>query len=270
MKKHRKSVSLLLIIGAWALGGVWWRWECAVTEGLQRQLAILRRDAAEQKRLQQEHDQLVALQPTAGELDQLRRKIEAEGRPAPEVNHSVTVTADSPSLRRGVWAAPSSWKDCGQSTPEGTLETTLWAAAGGDLGTLKNVFEFDAAALAKAQAILDGMPEVSRALYSTPEDLLTLLAAREIPLTDAQWFARTDHDADTVTESVVLRDAEGDTQQAHLTFHRGQYGWRLTIPAAIVERMTNALAGLPPSSSLGAKKPDLPPPQGPDPKTAGK
>lgn len=270
MRRFKKGVSLLLLVGASAIGGIWWRKECAVTEGLQRQLETLRRDAAEQNRLQQEHDRLAALQPAAGELDRLRRKIEAERQPAPEVNRSAAVEADVPSLRRGVWAAPSSWKDRGQTTPESTLETTLWAAAGGDLGTLKNVFEFDAAALAKAQAVLDGMPEVSRGAYSAPEDLLTLLSAREIPLTDAQWFARTDHDENTVTESVVLRDAGGGTQQAHLTFHRGEHGWRLMVPAPMVERMTNALVGLPDSSSRGVRRPDVPPPQIPEPGTADK
>lgn len=269
MKKVKKGVSFLLIVGASALGGIWWRWENAVTEGLQRQLETLRSDAAERKRLQQEHDRLVALQPAAHELERLRRKVETDGQPAPEANRSISVSTGGPALRRGVWAAPSSWKDCGQTTPEGTLETALWAAAGGDLGTLKGVFEFDAVSLAKAQAVLDVMPEASRDMYSTPEDLLTLLAAREIPLTEAQWFARTDHDADTVTESVVLRDPEGRTQQAHLTFHRGEHGWRLTVPEAIVERMTDALIS-PPSPSSETKRPDVPPPQGPEPKAADK
>ncbi len=130
---------------------------------------------------------------------------------------------------------------------------------------LKDVFEFDDAARAKAESILAGLPESSRVTYATPEDLLALVAARDIPLDDVQWFACTQHDPDTVTDSIVLRDAEGKTQQAHLTFHRGDTGWRLVVPDNAVEGMVRAITGASPPQVMESKGADVRPPQGGEP-----
>jgi hypothetical protein len=142
--------------------------------------------------------------------------------------------------------------------------------AGGDLSVLKNLFEFDATARAKAQALLEILPEADQSPYATPENLLTLLAAREIPLVEAQWLARIDHDPDSVSELVVMRNAEGTMRQARLTFRRSETGWRLTVPPALVERMIKRTeGGVPPPSPPEFKGPEIPPPLGVEPKGSG-
>ncbi|HWA09438.1 MAG TPA: hypothetical protein VG838_08325 [Opitutaceae bacterium] len=256
--------SHLFIIFLSAAAGIWWAAERNTTARLRLQLEVLHRDTAELMRLRQERERLLRLQPPDDELDRLRREIAARSQPRADKPDERAATNDH-SLQRGIWTAPAEWKNCGRDTPESALETTFWAAAGGELGVLKDVFEFDDAARAKAESILAGLPESSRVTYATPEDLLALVAARDIPLDDVQWFACTQHDPDTVTDSIVLRDAEGKTQQAHLTFHRGDTGWRLVVPDNAVEGMVRAITGASPPQVMESKGADVRPPQGGEP-----
>lgn len=262
-----RPVHLLFVVGVGAIIGAWWTWENSRTAALRSQLQAVRLDAAEREHLQGEHTRLEKIQPEESELERLRGKLAAHD-PLPAEKSAPPAAADL-SFQPGAWTSASQWKNRGQATPEATLETTFWAVAGGELGTLKEAFAFDDASRIKAQTILDGLPESARRAYATPEDLLTLLVVREIPLADAQWFARVNHDVDTVTDSLELRNAEGGTQQVHLTFHREGGGWRLVVPPDVVERMTNDLQGVSRSPAPASKAPDVPPPQGPEPKNSG-
>ncbi|HWA11151.1 MAG TPA: hypothetical protein VG838_17040 [Opitutaceae bacterium] len=253
----------LLIILLGATLGIWWAADRNATARLRLQLENLRRDAADLARLRQEHERLLKAQPSDDELDRLRHRIAAANQRQADPAETVAALDEHP-LQRGTWTTPAEWRNRGRDTPESILETTFWAAAGGELGALKDTFEFDDAARARAESLLARLPDSARAAYATPEDLLTLVAARDIPLSDMQWFACTQHDPDTVTESVVFRNTDGKTRQAHLTFHRSDTGWHLVVPDRAVAKMVDALTGTAPPAPE-AKKAETPPPQGAEP-----
>jgi hypothetical protein len=97
-----------------------------------------------------------------------------------------------PSLRIGSWAAPGDWRPCGNATPDAAIESTLFAAAHGDVSSLKATLEFDDNAIAKAESILAELPDSSRRQYASPEDLLAVIVAGSIPLDSAQLVGKSD------------------------------------------------------------------------------
>jgi hypothetical protein len=148
-----------------------------------------------------------------------------------------TIRQGGPSLKIGSWASPGDWRPCGNATPDAAIESTLCAAAHGDLSSLKATLEFDGNALAKAESILAGLPESSRRQYASPEDLLAVIVAGSIPLDSAQLVARQEDGSDKVTEYVRLRNAEGATRQVSISLHQGPDGWRLAIPANVTDQI---------------------------------
>jgi hypothetical protein len=142
-----------------------------------------------------------------------------------------------PALRIGGWAAPGDWRPCGNATPDAAIESTLYAAAHGDLNSLKATLEFDGDALAKAESILADLPESSRRQYASPEDLLAVIVAGSVPLNSAQLVARQEDGSGHVTEYLRLKNAEGATRQVCISLHQGPDGWRLSIPANVTDQI---------------------------------
>ena len=132
--------------------------------------------------LQRERDRLRALQPTAGELESLRRAAAEHARLQNEIDtQAVTRAAQPRVLPLGEWTPAGAWKNRGQSTPHAAVETALWAAAGGDLSTLKRLLAVNGDARQAADSLLATLPAETRALYPTPEDLISAFTIKNIP-----------------------------------------------------------------------------------------
>jgi RNA polymerase sigma factor (sigma-70 family) len=71
------------------------------------------------------------------------------------------------------------WVNAGQATPLDAALTFAWASVSGEVDILSKVIHFDGNGRAKAQAILDQMPESVRAEYPTPEHLIALCVAAD-------------------------------------------------------------------------------------------
>ena len=233
MKAIRVSIVAISVAA-----GLWWGLERSVGARLQWEIDERRRMAAELMRQQREHDRLLSLCPTAGELARLRRAVAAQATVASGPRH---LTSTRSAFQPGVWAAVASWQNHGRGTAESALETMLWAAAGGDLGVLRDTLEFDETSLAKAGAALERLPANVRPDYGTPDKLLTMLIAGNVPLESAQWVASQVRSENEVTEFVRLRDAQGATRQVYLTLHRDAAGWRLHVPDSAVEGIMQGL-----------------------------
>lgn len=239
----------LTIIALSVAAGLWWGAERSAAAQLRLQLDSLQRQTDELARLRQEHDRLLRLQPSADELARLRRAAAASDQPAPLTAESSAEATPAPwhALQPGLWAPAADWKNRGRRTPESALETMLWASAGGDLAALKETLQLDAASRTKIAALLADLPESVRQQYASPEDLLALVVAGNVPLESAQLVARQQTGDDDVIEYVRLKNPAGETRQIHLTLHRSPDGWKLQVPAATV----NALAlGLPKAPAL--------------------
>ena len=190
---------------------------------------------------------VLLLQPSADELAQLRREAAARDQSVPLGSDSSLAAAPAPphALQPGLWAPAADWKNCGRRTPESALETMLWAAAGGDLAALKETLQFDEASRAKIAAHLAGLPDSVRQQYASPEDLLALVVAGNVPLESAQLVARQQNGDDDVIEYVRLKDPAGITRQVHLTLRRSPDGWKLQVPAATVDALALGLPTAP-------------------------
>lgn len=227
-----KPVRLTIIVVC-VLAGFGWGIERSRATQLRLQLDQRRRENAELGRLQREHDRLLGLQPSDEELARLRRDAAAA---AMATMTSAAKTGNPPqTMTPGTWVAASEWKNCGRATSGAALETMLWASAGGDLAELKRTLEFDDASRAKAGAMLARLPEATRQQYATPEDLLALMVAGNVPLDSAQRVARQQLSENDAMEYVRLKSPAGTTRQVCLALHRGPDGWSLRVPATAVD-----------------------------------
>jgi hypothetical protein len=240
------KLSRTLIIGLSLVAGVWWGLERNRAALLRAQIEARRGEQGELARLRAEHERLLRAQPSAEELDRLARGVWTREAAAVESGVARGASpAETRALRPGVWAAAAEWKNCGRATPEAAVETTLWAAAGGELGALKEAFAFDEDTRARAEKILAGLPGVVRRQYATPEALLALFVARDVPQDSMRVVTRQQHDDDNATVYVRVKDAEGKTRPIYLTLRRDDGGWRLLVPAQAVENIARELAGAP-------------------------
>ena len=237
-------IAIILICAATGLG---WGIERSRVAHLQQQLADRQREEATLRHLQREHDRLQSLQPTEEELDRLRLDTTARELSAAAALAKPAKPPPAPirALEPGTWAQAAAWKNCGRATPEAALETMLWAAAGGELGELKDVLEFDDASRVHAAAMLANLPEPDRRQYATLEDLLALVVAGNVPLDSAQIVARQHVSENEALEYVRLKDSAGVTRQVCLTLHRTPGGWKLRVPGETVKALTK-LPPLPP------------------------
>jgi hypothetical protein len=113
----------------------------------------------------------------------------------------------------------------------------LWAAAGGDLATLKDTLVLAPDAQSKAVDLLASLPAASGQPLASPEDLMALLVAGNVPLDSAQVVAKQTNQDGNVIEYVRLKDSEGRTRQVYLTLQKVSDMWKLTVPASALAQM---------------------------------
>jgi hypothetical protein len=187
-----------LLFAVSTVSGACWAIQRSTEIQLRARIAAMRVEDGALARLRREHARLQASSnrqfSAAPEMDSLRN----DGNAGP-------LSPGGPALRIGGWAAPGDWRPCGNATPDAAIESTLYAAAHGDLNSLKATLEFDGDALAKAESILADLPESSRRQYASPEDLLAVIVAGSVPLNSAQLVARQEDGSDHVTEYLRLK-----------------------------------------------------------------
>ena len=187
-------------------------------------------------------EEVAGLTKTGSEIARLRSEVETLSIALRESQR--TNAADVPKPAAVVLAA-SEWKNAGQATPRATVETALWAAAGGEVDLLAKTLVLDEAARTAAKRFLDGLPQVRQEEYSTPERLIALLAAKELlaGAAEARLAADAPDDTDGERVRVRLRDAGGVTQTANLVLRRESDGWRMVVSERAVAKYLAALSG---------------------------
>jgi hypothetical protein len=108
----------------------------------------------------------------------------------------------------GEWRAPTSWQNRGQSTVVATIETALWAAAGGDLTALQSLLQLDEPVRIKAEELLAQLPEATRANYTSAEQLLAAFATKFLPLGEAQLVWNHELDTDQAFACMFVKNPE--------------------------------------------------------------
>jgi hypothetical protein len=250
-----------------------WTWQRLAAARLGNEIVarqIEQRDFAE---LQREHARLQAMQPTPAEWENLqhaaaeRSQVQRDSVAQPDA-----AVHRAPALALGEWSAAREWQNQGDLAPHAAVETALWAAAGGDIATLKHLLSLTGPAREEADALLARLPADARVRYGTPDDLVAAFTIKNIPVGSAQlvWFnqrgpddataclflqnpsgeaGRVDFTArQTTTSSSEKRDREppqaadsGKTSETYLSLHRDADGWRLVVPPIAVARIAQEL-----------------------------
>lgn len=252
------SLAAMVVVGA-----IWFHERTTAAE-LTNRLAALHRQAGKLPGLQAEREQLREQLATAGSI--------AEEAPAATGNseaHRAEAPVESTVFVMGEWTPATAWQNEGRSTPLATMATLLWAAAGGDLATLKTALLFNDEARAKALALFDTLPPVTRSLYATPEDFVASATIKNIPLTTAQlsWFHQTDADQAIIGVQLAARESRVEASAPSLepaavgappilvdqnrnrltvlTLRRLSDGWRVVVPATAIDRIASELRAPP-------------------------
>jgi hypothetical protein len=255
--RFRLLLPMLALAAVMAVGVIWQR-ERAAARALQARFDALA-----------EHEQRLA--QLQAERARLQREIEDAARfvpPEPVTPAPEPAPVASPAPRAwtvGEWTPASAWHNAGRVTPQATATTLLWAAANGDMATMREIFQFGDDTRAKAHAWFDSLSPETRAAYATPEDLVAGVTLAQISPERAQlsWLHETDDsraivgllvsrpDAVTATTSPAIKPATGNLppaleERAHysvvvLNLERAADGWRVQVPADAIDNLTRSL-----------------------------
>jgi len=252
-----KRIVSVVIVGA--LGLTWW-FQYQVTERLMFERARRQADQRELAALWQRREELRRLQPPERDA--------SVDRPAPAAAPEPVPIATSPGLSLGDWRPAAAWRNQGRGSPGAVIETTLWAAAGGDLGTLAGLLVLAPEAREKAEALRQKLPQAER--YGSAEELVAACMINAIPVGEAQLVMLNEADAEHAVAGLFLRNpptapgavefAKGDsgtdqtaagapppqlkadaqTMVAYLALQRTGDSWQLIVPAHAIDRLAGA------------------------------
>ncbi|MBI4626610.1 MAG: hypothetical protein HY736_25750 [Verrucomicrobia bacterium] len=246
---RRGTIAGWLLLGGFAaVGGIVLAWQQQATAQLRHELALAREEHREAARLRAERERATAAQGSAAELSALRADRAALGRLRSEIEMlktrmdeieqapaADTITVTSPPATSELIPA-STWENAGRATPKATLETALWAAVGGDIDVLADTISLDAGARAKAEAILAGLPAAARTHYASPEKLVALLTAKDVPEGASMRVVAQSGTATDEARLYVVLQGEKATRGADLALRRHAGNWKLVVPESAVEK----------------------------------
>jgi hypothetical protein len=163
--------------------------------------------------LWRENSDLTAARHDRDRLQRLHAEAIARGAEQREAALSITptstiTTSPASALVIGEWRAPTAWQNRGQATAVATIETALWAAAGGDLAALQNLLLLDEAVRFKAETLWAQLPETARASYTSAEQLLAAFATKFLPLGEAQLVWNHQAEADEAYACLFVKNPE--------------------------------------------------------------
>jgi hypothetical protein len=216
------------------------------TNGLRAEMVRQRTQALERARLEADHRRLLAAQPTADELaellsrrlmvEQLRSQLAALHRREEESARAADAAARPavPSLR-GTSVGFNLWQNAGQATPDAAFQTTLWASVAGNVDALADVLALDDEARSQATATFDRLPAAMQNELGTPERMVALLTAMDVPLGRAAILGQVPTPTGA-SVSAQLIDAEGKAKVTVFSLKAFGDQWRLMVPAAVVRK----------------------------------
>jgi hypothetical protein len=173
------------------------------------------------------------------EIAELKARAAARSRKDP-----ASVTASAPALSMTKQMLPvEQWKHAGHATPTAALETVLWAASVGDVDVLAGSFSIDPVVRTKVNGLLFRLPETIRKDYDTPERLMALLTAGDVPLGAAQIHDYHALNLGGTALVAVLRDTENRHRAANVTLRQEGEAWKLVVPGEAVDKYAAILKG---------------------------
>lgn len=257
------------VAGWWVLGGLaavcgallGWQWR--ISAGLRDEIAAARTEIAVGPRAGFERAGAGSAEAQAAELSALRADREALTRLRAEVEalkagvrevqaESASVPPAAPPPARLELVPASAWQNAGRATPKAALETALWAAVGGDIDVLAATISLEGGARARAEAILADLPAAERARYASPEQLVALFTARDVPVGASMRLLPRAGSREGEAGITLVLQGETATRSLELTLRQRDGAWQLVVPESAVEKY-GAMLKEAPALAAGAR-----------------
>lgn len=242
------------VVGIVCLGGVALALQHQTQAQLLQEIGELRRQNAEIVRQREENQRLRAGLPGEAELERLRADHAAIPRLQAEISAMrarAQSTLEEANLAERFEAGGKvpcgEWKNAGTATSKATLETALWAAAGGDVEQFAQCLMLpEGRVRQRAVALLDGLPPAIRAQHGTPERLVAFFAIKDVPLGVAQVIGWDVSQAAPTSAQVQvqLSGLEGQAKEVLLRFSQQGADWKLVVPEGAIARYSAMVKGL--------------------------
>lgn len=224
----------------------------AKNAALREEVAKSRVRTGELATLRDDQANLVAQQVSAEELARLRAD-EAEAarlRSAMAALRAEVATPSTPAADANQTPPqpfPPPWSNAGRETPDATFCTGVWAALQGETAALADLITFDAESRPKLEAMFALLPENVRAEYGTAEKVFATLLAARVPqdLAAAAPISRKELGPDEMLLRMEMKYGNGGTKTANFHFTRASEGWRIVVPAKVVEDYQHMLSSSP-------------------------
>lgn len=234
------------VIGLVGLGGLALAWQHRTQTQLQQQIEALRQQHTQLARQRQENQRLAATLPGSADLERLRADHAAIARLRAEIEtlraRAQTAVEEanlSTRFETGSKVPFGEWRNAGTATSRATLETVLWAAAGGDIEQFAKCLSLpEGPARQRALKLLESLPASVRSQYGTPERLVAFFAIRDVPLGTAHvvgWDKPTATPA-SVQAQVQLSAPDGLLKDLILRFAQQGEDWKLVVPETAVAK----------------------------------
>lgn len=188
---------ILFIVALLAVALAWWR-ERVEHAALSAEVSALESRTAPAAALHAEQQRLRAQLPSAAEKARLLAASAAASQPGARRPDPAAPRLSAPlsAAPTGEWSAPASWQNRGMAAPRDTLETALWAAAGGDVAQFAPLLELSPELRRKSDALLASLPAADQQRFPNAETLIAAFTISKIPIGPAQvvWAQQTDPD----------------------------------------------------------------------------
>jgi hypothetical protein len=216
------------------------------------EIETLRAEETALKRQKPLPEEIAALQTSAAEASRLRAE-------AVELRRQLQSPAKAEQSDLSAAAAPPPPEfvvNAGRATPVAAVQTAIWAARNGDTEALAGLIAFDAAGRGLVDALFTRLPEDTRQSFGSAEKVFATLLAVRLPqnLSSAEVTTAMTPTGEEFTLGMRLKRAGGEPKSASLRFNRDVEGWRLVVPAKVVENyiatLNNRLPVRPNSSLL--------------------
>jgi RNA polymerase sigma factor (sigma-70 family) len=212
-----------------------------------QRLAQLKIDADELQRLRAEQTELMQLRGQAAMLRQREQELaeaRAENRRLQSI-HPGSAQASGQSATQPLPAAAlkpaADWNNVGIATPATAFETWNWAKSRGDVDTLAKTLVLDPDAKTKADTLYASLPESIRAKYGSAERMMATMQMNTKPIVAAQVISQDQVDVDNVIVHTQWQYPDGELGQNAWSLHLEQDGWRIRIPAGLVDKLGKGL-----------------------------
>lgn len=233
--------------------------ELRKTNELRRQYSTVVEERGKIESRHLRHETLGREQPTSENKEALQQEIEQlhELRSTRDALRTQIEQSLKKTLARRAASRPEReslpWGNQGSATPVSTVETVFWSMAQGDVDTLATLIAFDDDARDQAERLYDVLPPDLRQEYDSPERLVAALMAIEKTVTSLK-NVNVLNVTSTGPDRESLQLAAPNNGRISLNFHREGDGWKLLVPALVVDGFRHYAIG---TLSLSEPMPDL-------------